>query len=363
MNLYQRNGKWVAVIELGKDDFGKRKQKWLTGRTKAEARAKGIEIEHKVQSGQYVAKTRDTLGEWLDYWIKNAVLQKAPATVQSYRDSCVTWKTRLGEQRLTHLTPMMVQQVMAELLNDGMKASTVKHRLGVLRMALKHAVAMGKLYRDPTTGVQAPTVKNGEVQTVSAEKLREIIEASRTSKYHLPVLLAATTGMRRGEVLGLEWQDIDLEAGEIWVRRQYSADGLGPLKTEGSARRIPIPPETVAALKAEHKAQAELKLSLGRGYSDGGLVCCNERGLHYTPRALTAAFTVIAEKAQAPISFHGLRSTHATLLLAAGVPMKVVQERLGHTSAALTLGKYAGVTPSMQWEAVRTLELVMGTGV
>jgi len=222
---------------------------------------------------------------------------------------------------------------------------------------MKQAVGVDLIYRDPTQGARPPRQDHRAVQTADVDTLQKIAAAAEGTRWHLPILIAINTGMRRGEVLGLRWRDVNLDGSYCQVESSYGNEGgLGPVKTSGSLRQVPLPLRTVQALRAERKVQAELKLYLGKGYHDQDLVCCNERGDFLKPNSLSRAFRGFADAAGTTIPFHGLRHSHVTLLLAAGINAKVVQERVGHSDPGFTLAKYASVIPTMQCEAIEKWE-------
>lgn len=161
------------------------------------------------------------------------------------------------------------------------------------------------------------------------------------------------TGVRRGELLGLRWRDVDLDASRITVAETLiGAREASTPKTDAGRRRIDLDPVTVTALRAHRKRQAEEKLVLGPAYDDSGFVFCREDGTPFWPRTFSRSFDAHVKAAGLPtIPLKNLRHTHATLLLAAGVPPKVIQDRLGHSNISITLDTYASVIPAMHVEA------------
>jgi integrase len=179
--------------------------------------------------------------------------------------------------------------------------------------------------------------------------------------------LAATTGMRRGEVLGLRWRDVDLQRGVLQVvqQRVRGADALtyGPPKTSRGRRRIDLDPATVSAPREHRRRQLEDRLAFGPGYIDADLVFARADGSPLDPDVVSRSFERLARRVGlTPIRFHDLRHTHATLALAAGIHPKVVQERLGHSSVSITLDLYSHAVPAMQADAAsRIAAIVDGT--
>jgi integrase len=240
-------------------------------------------------------------------------------------------------------------------------------------------VAEGKLARNvaqaPTVRRRLPRHAKPEMRTWSAPELASFLDQLRGDPLHAPILLAATTGMRRGEVLGLRWRDTDLDAGRVAVRQTLAAvrdvDGdrgrhvlvFGEPKTAKSRRTVPLPAQTVAVLRAHRKAQAAERLLAGADYGDQDLVFAEPDGAPIHPDKFRKRFEVrIGRSGLPPIRFHDLRHTYATLALRAGVHPKVVAEVLGHANISITLDTYSHAIPAMQESAAATVaRLVFGS--
>ncbi len=168
--------------------------------------------------------------------------------------------------------------------------------------------------------------------------------------------MALVTGMRQGELLGLRWKDVDLEKGHLTISQTLSHDG----KTKSSLRKILLPASTVAKLKKHRAVVLKEKLSQGEEYQDNDLVMCTPSGTPINPANVRRSLNVLIKKAAVPkIRFHDLRHTHATLLLAKGVNVKVISERLGHSNIKITLDTYSHVLPTMQEDAVNKIEEIL----
>jgi integrase len=196
----------------------------------------------------------------------------------------------------------------------------------------------------------------------------QLLKAVEGSALHLPVLLAATTGMRRGEILGLRWQDVDLDAATLGVRQSLEETKTGlvfkPPKTQKGRRSVALPLMTVEVLRRHRVEQAEARLASGRVYQDHGLVIARANGEPIRPSTVTKAFEDLARNAGLQgTRFHDLRHTHATTLLRHGVHPKVVSERLGHSTVGITLDVYSHVLPGMQEEAARRVDAVLRTAM
>ncbi len=260
----------------------------------------------------------------------------------------------LGKHRLSKLTPLHVQDCYSEAQrqgrrdgNGGLSARTVLHHHRILRQALKQAVKWRLIAFDPTDAVRAPTPKAKKPETLDEAQTAAILEGAEGTSLCLPILLAVTTGLRRGEVLALRWKHIDLDRSTLSVVESLEETKDGGLqfktpKTKGSCRSVTLPSITVEALKRYKVEQAQIRLRLGLGRDDDALVYGRFDGSPKSPRAFTKEFTRFVAKLRAetrehpkepnipPVTFHGLRHSHATQLLKAGIHPKIAQERLGH---------------------------------
>jgi integrase len=259
------------------------------------------------------------------------------------------------------LTPVHIEAFEAELQQSGyvkgakagqaLSAQTVLHVHRTLSQALSHAVKTGLLYKNPEDQVKPPRAPRREIAILSkaevATVLKAAAEAAETLSLYLPVLVGVTTGMRRGEILGLRWSDVDLKEGRLTVNqsleRLAGKTTLKPPKTSGSRRSITLPAITVEALAQHRTRQARI--------GPNELVFSHD-GMPWDPDSLTKAFDrLIANAGVRRITFHGLRHTHISHQLMDGVHVKVVSERAGHASVSTTLSVYAAFIPNMQSEA------------
>ena len=260
----------------------------------------------------------------------------------------------------------------------GLSARSVRYLHTIMSKALTDAVADGKLARNvaaaPTVRRRLPSKVGGrEMMTWSAEELGAFLGRLHGDSLEVPILLGATTGMRRGEVLGVRWRDLDLDAGRLAVRQTLAAPrnpdtgehlpAFGEPKTLRGKRNVPRPAQTVTALRGHHKAQAVTRLLAGPDYTDHGLVFAEPDGSPIHPDRFRKRFEHRVERSGLPrIRFHDLRHTYATLALSAGVHPKVVSEVLGHASISITLDIYSHAIPAMQESAAeRVAALVFGS--
>lgn len=206
------------------------------------------------------------------------------------------------------------------------------------------------------------------MQALNEEQTAALLKLSRGTWLHAPIFLAVTTGLRRGEMLGLRWDDIDLQAGQLSVRQSLeqtkTALTFKQPKTAKGTRIVALPPVTVETLRRHKADQAKNRLRLGPEYNDGGLVFARTDGCPLDPRSVSHAFMALIEKSDLPrIRLHDLRHTHATQLLRQGVHPKIVSERLGHSTVAITLDTYSHVLPGMQEEAAQLINAALKTAL
>ena len=367
-HVRRRGATWAFVVDIGRDpETGRRKQRWASGfPRRKDAEDALTETLSQLRSATYAEPTKQTLGEFLEEWLAARRSQLRPSTHASYELILRTYVIpRIGGRRLQEITPALLNALYAELLSGGrsktggpLSPATVRGVAVVMHRAFRDATRWHKLIRNPAADADPPKQpgRRGHAgQTWSAEELRRFLEATQGDALYPLWLMAAMTGARRGELLGLHWRDIDLEAGRMAIHQSKTGTGI---------RSVALGAETVRVLRALRRRQAELRLALGRGYHDDGLVFCEEDGTPLRADGIGRRFQRAAKRAGVPvIRLHDARHTHATLSLAAGTHPKVVSERLGHASTAFTLDRYSASIPAMQADAAELAEgLVFGTG-
>lgn len=258
------------------------------------------------------------------------------------------------------LRPVHLQRFYSEKLDSGLSASTVRKFHNILHAALRHAVRMQLLAANPTDVVTAPKPRRTEMTVLDEQASATMLRAAQGSELYLPLLLAVGTGMRRGELLGLRWSDVDLEAGTLTVA-QTLQEAYGEVlfkepKTTKSRRRITLPELVVEALRAHRVEQAARTLAREPGYVESDLVLPAPGGGPWWPSNFDRMWRRFKKRQGLEIRFHDLRHTHATQLLKAGIHPKVVSERLGHASIGITLDTYSHVLPGMQEEAAAKID-------
>jgi integrase len=330
--------------------------------------------------GAHVEPSKMTFGKYLkDEWLPIIERSKKPATHGTYKhfvDRRIA--PALGDARLVDLTAGDLVRFYASLRaggrcdskDGGLSERTLKQIHAIVHAALRHATETGLVTRNVAAAVPRDARprprKTIDMQVWEAEELRTFLESVRDDRLHACFAFASTTGLRRSELLALKWDDVDLAAGQVAVRRGLVAVGAevheGTPKS-GRARTVAIDPETVALLKRHRASQLEDRMRWGEAWTDTGRVFTREGGQALRPSTLTQTFDRRLARVSVPrIRLHDLRHTHATLLLQAGVHAKVVQERLGHSSIQITLDIYSHITPGMQADAAGLIgALVLGT--
>ena len=358
---------WALVVDLGRDpQTDKRRQQWHTVKgTKKDAERELRDLLHRIETGGYVQPAHLTMGAFLEQWLADyAATNTGPRTVENYRGYIRRYLLpHLGSVPLEKLTPQQVQGIYAQMLGRGLAARTVLHAHRVLSEALAHAVKWGLVARNVANAVDPPKPQRKEMSTLDSEGVARFVRAAQKSPYLALFTLAIYTGLRRSELVGLRWQDVDLAGGALSVTQTLQrVHGQGLLmlqpKTARSRRRVALSPEVVALLRAHRARQAELRLAVGPVWQEGGWVFTRPDGRPLDPDEVTHAFArTIKAAGIMGVRLHDLRHTHASLMLAQGVHPKIVSERLGHASITITLDTYSHVLPGLQEAAALAFEV------
>ena len=358
---------WYVIVDLPRDPVtGKRKQKWHSGfKTRKDAERALTDILSRLDQGTYVAPTKQTVAQYLDEWLPAVKSTVRPSTYSTYVTICASHlKPRIGSIPLRSLTTLQLNGLYNDLLTDGrvngkggLAPASIRYVHAVIRKALGDAVRASILPRNPAEGARPPRVPRKQIGTWSAREVRTFLDHVKDDRFYAAYVLACTTGMRRGEVAAIRWQDLDLDTCRLSVTRSLTVVGgwevqVSEPKTARGRRMIALDGETVRVLHRHRDTQAVERDLMGDAYEDGDFVFCRADGSPIHPDMLTEWFYRHTKAAKLPrIRFHDLRHTHATLALSAGVHPKVVSERLGHASVVITLDTYSHSIPAMQEEA------------
>jgi integrase len=365
--IYRRqDGRWAASLTL---ETGKRKT--FYGKTRKEVQEKLKIALREQQQGTLVTAPEQTIKQFLDDWLENSHKQNVrPRSHERYEQIVrLHILPSLGKVPLQKLAPQQLKKLYADKLKEGLSAITVTAIHNLLHRALDDAVRWDLLARNVCDRVSPPRKEHREITPLSVEQIHLLLEAARGHPQEALFVLALHTGMRRGELLGLKWQDISFTEGTLQVRRILNRVPTKMVK-EGGQRYIETEPKTkksrrnifltesaLDALKQHQDRQLDAKLKAGAAWENHDYVFCTPLGKHLTPGhdALVQLKKLLVKAGLPAIRFHDLRHSSASLLLSLGVHPKVVQELLGHTQISMTMDIYSHALPTMQKEAMEKL--------
>ena len=369
----RKDGRWEGRYTAGHDPAtGKTIYKNVLGKTQAEVKEKlkrAIEDSAKLDMskvGQY------TVGQWMDVWFENyAKIKVRPSSHQTYRGYIENHiKPNIGSIPLNKLTSLELQKLYKKLLGNGrverieskkqpkgLSAKTVRNINQIISSALNLAIEQKLILTNPTDACALPKLEHREMKTLPAEQLTSFLREAKESSVFEMYYIELATGLRRGELLGLKWNDIDLEHGSLRVQRQIARiDGEiveAPLKTKNAYRTLPLSADAIDVLKAQKKKCGPSQY-----------VFPSPTGGPISPDSVLHMLHRVLKRAGLPkVRFHDLRHTFATLALQNGVDIKTVSGMLGHFSAGFTLDTYAHVTTAAQKEAANTMGGVLRVAV
>jgi integrase len=314
-----------------------------------------------MDEGEFVATNTITLKGWLDIWLKDYAPHDLEETTLAHYTSTLNAHIipDLGHIELQRLTSVEIQRAVT-VWSERLAASSIKYQTAILKQALNQAVKAGVLKRTPMEGVKLPKVRKSRKAALTEEEMGKLINATRGTKLYLPVLMAATTGMRRGEVLGLKWDAIN---GNVATVREVISQGSvikGP-KTELGYREIVLSDRVVEALKERKRQQREEQMKMRHRWKDSGYVFTRIDGGPWKPQDITGPFGRLIKKVDIPhVCFHELRHTHATHLIKAGVPIQVIANRLGHDPEE-TMRTYAHMLKGMDQDAANIVDGILAS--
>jgi integrase len=358
----RKNGGWMAqyAVYTAKG----RKRKTLYGNTRQEVATKLARALSDREGGLIFDAGNQSVGEYMDRWLNDSLKDTVRQSTLVKYEQLVRLHISPALGRIAHksLSVAHVQGFYRDRLDSGLSPATVQKIHAVLHKALDQAASWSLVPRNPIESVKAPRPAPEEIRPLNREQAKALLKTARRKRFEALYVLAVTTGLRQGELLGLKWEDVDLENSLIRVRRTLIRNRgrllLGEPKTKRSRRTVRLTEAAVQALKEHLTRQIEQMERLGDLYEDQGLIFATQRGTLVNPTNLRKrSFGPLLEKAGLlPIRFHDLRHTCATLLLSRNVNPKIVSEMLGHATIAITLDTYSHVLPTMQDSATRALE-------
>ena len=373
-SIRQRSkGSWEVCIDFGKDPAtGKRLRHFESVKgTKKEAQKCLHELLHTIEQGVYLKPARLTVAQFLEEWLRDYVrTNTSPRTCERYEEIVrIHLIPALGSLPLLALQPQHIQKYYAWALESGrrdgkggLSAQTVHHHHRVLFEALRYGVKHGTLVRNVAEAVDAPRPEQKGLAMLGTAEIRLIIDAIKETPYYAAIFTKSYTGLRRSELLGLRWGDVDLEKATLSVvQTLHQLRGgkyvFGKPKSKRSRRQIALSPSLVILLWEHRIKQEHTQQLLGKPLQPTDLVFSHPDGKPLRPDTLTRAFKAITQSLGLKgARLHDIRHAHATILLEQGVHPKIVQERLGHSSVATTLDIYSHVVPGLQEAAARRFE-------
>jgi integrase len=372
------DGRFMAQMTIGRDpQTGKPKRATFYGKTRQDVADKLTRALRDKQQGTFVAPHKLTLGAWLDTWLWEYKKPKLrPLSLRNNETAIrLHLKPALGHIPLQDLRPEQVQHFYNEQVHRGLDAATIGLQHVTLSQALSLAEKHALVARNVARLVEPPRRKRKERRTLTLDDVTTtLLPACKAHRLHTAFLLCLMTGLRRGEVAGLRWTDIDWQREIMHIRHNLVrvkdfTTGRTPLvmqepKTDSSRRTLPLPEMCLAALKHHRAEQAAERLRLGPAYQDHGFVFCGADGAPLDPNTLGRLFTRALKRAGLPaVRLHDARHTYATWLLEQGVSPKVVQTLLGHSSITMTLDLYSHVSLDLEKQAAATLNAALTRGL
>ncbi len=372
MSVSQR-GKdtWRIQVYTGKDASGKRTRYTETVhcRKKSEAKERERAILTSLDKGTYMAPVKLTAGELFQTWFETYAKAKCDLRTREGYESIIRQQLApaFGHLTLREVSTEKVEAFYTRQL-ERVSGNTVWHYHRILSEILRYAVAKGLMARNPCDGVMnLPAYKKAQMRTLVPMELDALNAPTDDDYYYAPIYLAVNTGLRQGEVLALRWRDLDLDMGTITAARSlYKRKGLTVFKEPKNhkARMVALTPKLILFLKQYKALREEVYKEQDRTLGLDDLVFTSVRFDTLNPSVLSHAFSRMARKAGlAHVRFHDLRHTFASLSLRQGVPLKVVQEALGHYSMSFTADLYVTIIEGMQREAMDRLNETMPDGV
>jgi integrase len=355
---------WLVRVPLGRDSTGKRlyHNRTVHG-TKKDAERYRTKVLRELDTQTFVEASEKPFGEYLLEWLETSAKPRVRSrTLDDYQSLCSRYITpALGYRKLSQVTPAEIQGLYAAMQDRGLSARTVRYVHSVVHSALEQAVKWRMLARNPAKLVDLPRLERREMCALSKEEASRFLEAAKADRWHALWVLLLASGLRPAEALALKWGDLDgdrlgIQRSLVWGSR--GAWELSEPKTHRARRVVVLPPSAVRALQAHRAQQAVERLQAGTSWQSLGLIFCSRKGdpLEYRVLVRRHFKKLVAQAGLNALRPYDLRHTCATLLLAAGENVKVVSERLGHSSSTLTLDVYSHVLPDMQQGAAERLE-------
>lgn len=380
-NVRKRGDKWYYSFEAAQVDGKRKRIERVGGYSEKEARKALRKAIDEYENGNVQIKLdKMSVADYFNYWLVNYVERNLKYnTVKNYRNILKKYIIpKLGKYRVRTLSPEMLQEFIDDIADNAttkqgnpLAQHTVAIIFTVTKEALRRAVFPYRIIKDnPMAYVDMPKYEpqpkktKQDLKIISLDQYRELLNYFPVAdSFHMPLVIAFNTGMRRGEICALTWDKIDLVNNTITVDSNMIQHGKGTYelaspKTKASYRTIDIGQTLVNELKEKRKSQMENQMRYGRLYDKSNFVCTEENGTPVLPNSIKYKAQLVQDKLHMNFNFHSLRHTHATMLLEAGEKMKVVSERLGHSRISTTMDTYSHVTHKMRKNTVSLIEQI-----
>ncbi|QAB23406.1 site-specific integrase [Lactiplantibacillus plantarum] len=374
-SIRRRGNRWYYAYEGPTIDGKRQRIEHVGGRTREEAeRALRKAIDEFERGGVVIKLTEMSVADYFDYWHENFVVKTLKYNTQTnYRNIINNYiKPDIGMYRMKSIGPASIQKFVNDLPTDKLSKHTIEIIVSVLRKGFKMAVFPYQLIKEnPANYIVKPTNNNDDeiTQQAARDKLKIINMGQfkqilalvpESNPLYLPLIISFNTGLRRGEVSGLTWDNIDFDNKTLTVNKQMimkkkEFDVTSP-KTKASYRTIAVGNSLLTVLKRFRTYQKENKVRYGQFYFDSPFVCTKQNGKPITPSVIKYYTTKLSRELDFPFNFHSLRHTHATMLLENGAKYKEIQQRLGHSRISTTLDTYSHVTNKMKRDTVDIFE-------
>ena len=352
---------WKIRIELPRDINGKRKQKsYTTYGTKKDAEKFLTEKLRELDTGILIDTKKMKYSSYLDYWIKETFNNLEITTKEGYIQKIEKHiKPNLGNLYLEDIKPLHLQNLYNKLLSSGrlngkggLSNRTVISIHRIIHSSLEQAVKWQLLIRNVAYSVEPPKAKKYKANYLTDEQTEKLLYVAQSTDIYIPIAIAIYTGARRGEILGLNWNNVNLEKGYIKIIDNLCSTNNGLIikqpKTSSGIRTIAISKTLIKILKIHRKKQLENKMLYGKEYKDNNMVCCYKDGHLFNPKRFSSKFNELLIKYDLPIiRFHDLRHSHASLLVKLGVQPKEISQRLGHSNIGITMDLYSHLYDDM----------------
>lgn len=365
----RKDGRWAAALSLGYQG-GKRRRRSFYGKTRAEVARKLQEAQRTIGDGGILPGEQQTVETLLETWLKDSAAQKVrPRTLQRYQEIARLHITpALGSIKLNKLGPAHVEAMLNEALAEGASARSLAQWRAVLRRALNVAMRWGWVNRNAAALAEPPRTGDYTVRALTSSDAQDLLSAVKGDRLEALFQVGLALGLRQGETLGLTWEDIDLDAGTLSVRRTLQRVRrewvFSEPKTAKSRRTVPLPEPVARALREHRNRQLEERLRVGPGWEGGkwgDLVFPDELGRPLSGFHVLRRFRSLLKLAGLPrMRYHDLRHGAASLMAAQGVPARIAMELLGHSQIATTMNVYTHVTPQDQREASAKVSEAIG---